>query len=375
MKLLLLLPLLTLMISCATTNTKQDSITSGPVVANANAPSKSDSVPAVKRESAIQPRGLDFGATIKSVAFGSSANQDLPQPIWTTILNQKPDVFLYMGDTIQTLKPEQKPIGEQYKKLNKIPEFRAFREKIPFLVTWNDLDYGKEHGGADYGDKENSKKEFLRNWTYVRDSISMGQGGIYHAKIIGPKKKMVQFIMLDTRSFRSPLSQEEDSANNSIKITPNIDAKAIVLGNDQWEWFEAQLKRPAQVRFIVTSIPLIPMEKGLEKWANFPKERQRFFDLLKRTHARNVIILSGDRHQGSIAKTALKDWGPLFEVTSSPINEPSETAEKDSSFEGEAFNVENFGLALIDWTNHKISIQLKNKDDKVLNAITYKLQL
>ncbi|RYZ87088.1 MAG: hypothetical protein EOP06_13315, partial [Proteobacteria bacterium] len=42
-------------------------------------------VPQLPKERAIQPRGLDYGATIKSVAFGSSANQDLPQPIWSTI--------------------------------------------------------------------------------------------------------------------------------------------------------------------------------------------------------------------------------------------------------------------------------------------------
>jgi alkaline phosphatase D len=371
MKFLRTLSALLLTVSCAQMKTSNEA--PKPAVTASSAPTSSPA-PEVKKESAIQPRGLDYGATIKLVAFGSSANQNLPQPLWTTLLGHNPDLFLFMGDTVQTLKPEQKPMAEQFKKLNRIPEFRAFREKIPFLVTWNDQDYGQEHGGADFSGKDTSKKEFLRNWTYIRDSIAMGQPGIYHAKIIGPKKKQVQLIMLDTRSFRSPLTLEEDAAKSSIKITPNIDAKATVLGEDQWNWLEEQLKRPAQVRFIVTSIPLIAAEHGVEKWSNFPKDRQRFFDLLKKTHANNVVIFSGDRHQSSISKTALKDWGTLYDITASPINEPAESAEDDASFEGKAFNVESFGLAHIDWPGKRITLQLRDKDNKVLNSATLKMQ-
>jgi alkaline phosphatase D len=279
-----------------------------------------------------------------------------------------------MGDTVQTLKPEQKPIAEQFHKLNRIPEYRAFREKIPFLTTWNDQDYGQHNGGADFAGKDASKKEFLRNWTYIRDSIAMGQTGIYHAKIIGPKKKQVQFIMLDTRSFRSPLTQKENEANSTVAITPNTDPKATILGEDQWAWLEDQLKRPAEVRFIVTSIPLIATEHGVEKWSNFPKDRQRFFDLLKRMHTRNVIVLSGNRRQGSIAKTGLKDWGTLYDVTASPISEPAESTEVDSSFEGKSFNIENFGLAQIDWPGKIITLQICDKSNKVLTSTSVKIQ-
>jgi len=315
------------------------------------------------KESAIQPRGLDYGATIKLVTFGSSANQNLPQPIWSTILGLNPDIFLFMGDTIQTLKPDQKPISEQFRKLNRIPEYRAFREKIPFLATWDDQDYGLENGGAEHSNKENSKKEFLRNWTYIRDSIPMDQAGIYHAKIIGPKKKQVQFIMLDTRTFRSPLNQ---------------DTKGTILGQDQWAWLEEQLKRPAQLRFIVSSIPLIASEQRTEQitetWTNFPSERQRFFDLLKKQHTRNVIVLSGNPHQGAIAKTSLKDWGSLYDVTASPINEPVASTYQDPSFEGPASNVENFGVAEIDWATKKVQIQIRDKNNVSLSSVSIKIQ-
>lgn len=302
----------------------------------------------IKKSESLQPRGIDLGATVKVVAFSSSANQNLPQPIWKSIALNIPDLFLFMGDNVQFSKTEPSSLMEQYHKLDRIPEYHAFREKVPFMATWNDQDYGP--------------KEFLRYWTYVANSISLGQHSVYHAKIIGPKKKQVQIIMLDTRSFR----------------TKADDAKATLLGETQWGWLEEQLKRPAQVRLIVSSIPLIAFEKSANKaanqWSNFPQERQRFFDLLKKTNARNVVVLSGNRHQSSIAKISLKNWGILFDITASPINEPLAIAEEDSSFEGKPSAEESFGLAQIDWHDKKMSLQIRDINNKIMNSVSFKIK-
>ncbi|MBS1969754.1 MAG: alkaline phosphatase family protein [Bdellovibrionales bacterium] len=298
-----------------------------------------------KADDSLHPRGIDFGATIKAVAFGSSANQDLPQPIWKTIAEDKPDLFVFMGDNVSLTKPEQKSVVAQYRKLDNIPEYRAFRESVPFLATWDSEDFGDQ-------------KEFMKYWSYVGNSIAFGQKGIYHAKIIGPKKKQVQIIMLDTRTFRSKPE----------------DANATLLGDAQWTWLEEQLKRPAQVRMIVSSIPLIATEHGTSKWGLYPKERQRFFDLLKKTGARNVVVFSGDRHQSSIAKTGVKDWGILFDITASPINEPASAAEEDASFEGKAYAGESFGFAQIDWHDKKMSLQIRDAANKVINSVSFKIK-
>ncbi|WP_413290809.1 alkaline phosphatase D family protein [Bdellovibrio sp. HCB337] len=296
-----------------------------------------------KPDTSLHPRGIDFGATIRTIAFGSGANQDLPQPLWNGIAANNPDLFLFMGDSVKPGK-DAKSLKAAYAKMDLIPEYRAFREKVPFMATWDDQDY--------------NAKDFVKYWTYVGNSTSFGQKGIYHSKIIGPKKKQVQIIMLDTRSF---------------KTAPD-DPKATILGDMQWDWFEAQLKRQAQVRIIVTSFPLIPAEHGTDKWGSYPKERQRFFDLLKKTGANNLFVASGDRRQSSISKTGVKDWGMLFEVTASPINEPAAAAEDDASFEGQGAAVESFGYAQIDWQGRKMSLQIRDGSNKVLNSVSFKIR-
>jgi alkaline phosphatase D len=325
----------------------------------------------------IVPRGIDVADLPETITFGSCANQDNPQPIWDTILKNNPELFIFSGDNVYASKPETKPIGAQYKKLNLIPEFRRFRETIPILATWDDHDYGMNDSGSDNPEKDEAKKEFLNQWTYVKDSLKLGQKGVYHAKILGGVKKKspsLQVIMLDTRWFRSPLKKVEDSTDPTKKFMPTDDKKTTLLGEEQWDWLEKQLRKPADVRIVVSSIQFVAEEHGFEKWANFPHEKERFLNLLRKTGAKNLFIVSGDRHMGVIAKQEVKGWGTLYDVTASGINRTSDLTENDKSYVGMPIKVENFGLAQIDWSKKKIELQLRDSANKVMNSVELRIR-
>ncbi|MNK19514.1 Alkaline phosphatase D precursor [compost metagenome] len=324
--------------------------------------------------SPLRSRGLDYDATLEKIAFGSCANQDLPQPLWKTISAAQPDLFLFMGDNIYTSHPGQQPMTAQYRKLDQIPEYIAIRETVPFLVTWDDHDFGQKDGGADFSGKDQSRKAFLNYWPYVKNSIPLEQGGVYHSKMVGPKKKVVQVILLDTRYFRTPLHEVIDHEGTYQGYSPSDAPTDTVLGNAQWEWFEAQLKRPADVRFIVSSIQLIANEHKFEKWDNFPRERQRFFDLLKKTKAKNVIVLSGDRHMSMIAKQDIPGYGPLYDITASSINRPNKYMTSDSKYLGPVYAKESFGMANIDWKKKVVRVDIHDMDNKVVNSVNIKLK-
>lgn len=328
--------------------------------------------PASIYTSAIAARGIDFAAPLDTLAFGSCANQDQPAPLWKTIDATNPDLFLFLGDNIYASHPTQKPIADQYRKLDLIPEYRALREKVPFMATWDDHDYGSRDGGADWLGKDEARRDFLNYWSYLRHSLPHEQGGIYHSKIIGPPKKMVQIIMLDTRYFRSPLKERPGNEGKAYDYLQQ--SEGTILGEAQWKWLEAQLKKPAQIRFIISSIQLVANEPKYEKWDNFPNERQRFFDLLEKAHAKNVVVLSGDRHLASIAKVDLKGYGPLYDITSSSINRANNFDDKDSHYVGSIYNKENFGLAQIDWKNKKLKLQIRNIDNEVVNSVEIKIK-
>lgn len=385
------------------------SITSGSSSENSTtAKSHKELVKAQKRlqsEADLPFRGLDTSAHIQTIAFGSCANQDKPQPIWSTILKQNPDLFLFMGDNVYASRPEQKPLSEQYKKLNRIPEYRAIRERVPFMAIWDDHDYGSNDSGKDNPDKEQTRKEFLKYWSYLNQTLPPNQKALYHSKIFGSKKQTVQVIFLDTRWDRSPLKKisdtaalttpslitpNETTANQPTVTTPTVNTESALavkkikgeyeadtspdkhfLSEQQWQWLESELKKPAALKVLVSSIQVIANDHHFEKWGNFPLERERLLNLIQKTKAKNLVILSGDRHAASIAKLDTKKSGTLYDITASALNKEAKEGNElnDSTYLSEAFGEPNFGLLKINWNQKKALIEIRSQQDEVKQSV------
>lgn len=304
----------------------------------------------------------------------------------------EPDLFLFMGDNIYTSSDDAKVITEQYRQLNQIPGYREARQKIPFMATWDDGDYGTNNGGADAPTKAAAQQAFLQYWDPSRSLIPPGREGIYHSRTLGGlhtggggrrrsrrpvriQGPAVHVIMLDTRSFRSPLKTEVDPETQKVKNLPNNDRSATVLGSAQWAWLENELKKPAELHIVVSSIQLIATEHPFEKWANFPRERERFLQLVAKTKPKNLLVLSGDRHMGSFARTEIKGWGTLYDITASSINRPSSLPpEMDPSYLVPSYNQENFGLAQIDWRKKTLTLEIRDLKGQVVKDHEIKLR-
>ena len=104
------------------------------------------------------------------------------------------------------------------------------------------------------------------------------------------------------------------------------------------------------MRLIASSIQIIPHQKGMDEWGNFPKKRKRLFDLIGRTGAKGIILLSGNVHFAELSKG---DAGtnPLFELTSSGMTHIDRTyarAANDYRIAG-PFTEHNVGMVEIDW--------------------------
>jgi alkaline phosphatase D len=342
----------------------------------------------------IPYRALNTSKKVTTFGFGSCNDQSQPQPLWKSIYNKKFDLFLMMGDNVYASHSSQKPIIDQYIKLNENADYKGLRESTPFLATWDDHDYGVNDGGADSAEKADAKKAFLNYWGYLRYSLPLDQEPVYHSRIVGDKKNRVQFIMLDTRWDRSPLVKNPDynpnaastpastdataaSADNTTVATkafsvpkiylPTSDKKTRILSEAQWNWLESELRKPAELRILVSSFQLIANDHYFEKWGNFPHERERFFKLLQKTKTKNLVILSGDRHLSAIAKYDLEKIGPVYEITSSGLNKPSRATELevDSTYIAPSFLKINYGQAQIDWDKKTVQFDIVDIDDKV----------
>lgn len=327
--------------------------------------------------------------TLTHFALGSCAKERLPQPIWSQIAKTKPELFLFIGDNqyadvwIQEgdwyrSGPVTDParFKEAYDTLSGKPEFAAFRAQVPFMGTWDDHDYGANDAGKEYALKDVSQQAFLDFFGFAKDDPIRQQHGIYHARTFGKTGQRVQVIMLDTRYHRDSLDRNPDGRPpNKGPYIPTSDTTRSMLGEQQWQWLQAQLQQPADIRFIVSSVQVVAYEHAWESWGNMPHERDKLYQLIKETNANGVIVLSGDRHltEISVDNGQLGDSVPypIWDFTISGMTDKFREVNEHNTYRlGGIFRQSHFGTVTIRWdADGGPQVDLKAIDDtgKVLN--------
>lgn len=249
------------------------------------------------------------------LGFGSCALQHEAQPIWQSVLRDKPNLFLFLGDNVYGDTEDMKYLNEQYQRWSREPNFARFRARVPLVATWDDHDFGRNDAGREFPEKQTSKNIFLDFFNEPLLSDRRMRPGVYTSYEIpvGPLK--LQLIMLDLRWFRSPLKVDEQG-----RYIPNPDPRATLLGEEQWSWFESELRKPADLRVIASSIQVLAAEHRYEKWANFPADKQRLINLIDELDLNNCLFLSGDMHYGELTIDQTPGGRPLVDLTSSGLN-------------------------------------------------------
>ena len=300
---------------------------------------------------------------VRRILFGSCVKQELPTPIFQTMLSAPADLAIFLGDNIYADTVDMAVMRAKYDQLAANKEFAKLRAAVPILATWDDHDFGVNDGGADFPMREGAKQEFLRFWNEPEDSPRRGREGVYDAHIFGPEGRRLQVILLDTRYFRSPLKQGERRVGGPY--VPDPDPDKTMLGEGQWNWLAEQLRKPAELRVIATSIQCIPEAAGQETWSNLPLERKRLFKLVEDTKAAGVILISGDRHWSELSLLSKNVPYPIYEMTSSSFNQihPRGTPTANRFRAGDTtYHQENYGVIAIDWDAIDPSVTMQIRD-------------
>lgn len=306
--------------------------------------------------------------TIERIAFGSCAEQHKEQAIWQQVLAADPDLFVFLGDNVYADSDDPAELQAAYAALAAQPGFQQLRNSTRFIATWDDHDYGQNDIGADYVSKEASRRIMLDFFGAAPDSPRRHQpGGIYTSYFYGEPGQRVQVILLDLRwarselvSVQSPQRRSERQQQNRGPYEANLAADAVLMDEAQWQWLEQQLQVPADLRVIGSSIQLLAEFTGWETWANYPRERQRFIELLARYQQEPVVIISGDVHWAelSMIEETASRW-PLLELTSSGLTEEWSAISPNRHRVGRAHAEANFGLLEIDWSREPAALDLR----------------
>ena len=327
---------------------------------------------------------LDSQAIISKLAIGSCAQGDKDQTIFNTIFQQRPDIFLFVGDNVYAETEEDDAellsLKKAYQRLAQSKPFTQLRRHVPLLTTWDDHDFGLNDAGGNWPHKAVSESLFEYVWAIPLTDPMRSRQGIYQSKLIGPKNKRVQIILLDTRFFRTPLTMlEQPHAHGPYQAS--VDPEQTLLGEDQWSWLASQLAVPAQVRIIVSSIQVLAEGHHWESWQLLPKERVRLLELLRDNSFGQVILVSGDRHMAALYRDNSRQGRPLWELTSSSLNVPLSSFRTDIQIEpgpnriGLPFYDANFAMIEINWERAMLNLQIRDSAKRTVRQAQVKLNL
>ncbi|MGJ8672568.1 alkaline phosphatase D family protein [Rubritalea sp.] len=288
---------------------------------------------------------------ITQIAFGSCNKPTRDQGFWDVIRAEKPDIMLLLGDNHYGNTSNPVRLKRAYDKLATIPQYSTFLQNVPTLPTWDNHDYGDKYPGRLHPHAEQSEQLFLDHFSIKKEDARRSRDGIYGSWTFGEKPHRVQVLMLDLQRFRDPF--QEGTREEQFAPQPG----KTLMGSEQWEWFEEQLKSEAEVRIIGSGIQVLSNEHGWRRWGMFPDDRERLLRVISEAKG-TTVLLSGDRHRGEISVMNPTSERPLFDVTSSSFNVCYPGEEKNSLRVGEIIDEPHFGWLDINWDESSIKVQL-----------------
>ena len=237
---------------------------------------------------AAQAQPVVSGDDTYRIAILGCHRQDQPSPALNRYVRADPDLALWVGDNVYAdTEDDPTVIDTSYAALANKPAFRQLRRQTPFLVTWDDHDYGLNNADKRYALKEESKSIFRRFWR-LEDTIPAERDGIYYAETVAVGTHRLQVILLDVRYNRD-------------RPAPGGD----LLGERQWTWLEEQLRQPADLRLIVSGTQvLLDAASGSETWDQYPEAQARLFETVRQAGAEGVVFITGDQHYAEVARQA-----------------------------------------------------------------------
>lgn len=275
------------------------------------------------------------GGELTRIAFGSCNRSDLPQPLWSTVLSNQPDLWVWAGDIVYGDTTDMGALAAKYRDQAANSGYRRLTASVPVVGVWDDHDYGVNDGGADYPKKAESQQLLLDFLGVPEDDPRRQRQGVYASHTLGEPPRQVQLILLDVRYHRESPGPRAD-----------------ILGEAQWQWLAEELRHSrAQLTLIVSGTQILPEDHRWERWAAYPAARDRLLALIESSGRPGVVLLSGDRHFAELSVIHDEAFYPLYELTSSGMTHFWEQMpdEPNRARVGRYYKGLNFGLIEVDW--------------------------
>ncbi len=302
-----------------------------------------------------------FNDTLTTVAFGSCNLAKKPQRYFKSVLKNKPDLWIWLGDIVYANTEDVNITRQKYNEVKSHKHYQDVLKSCKVIGVYDDHDFGENNIGMEYKEKHESQQAVLDFLDEPATSERRKQEGVYWSYTFGLGKTQIKIILLDLRYFREMPSDTSD-----------------MLGEVQWQWLEKEIANStATINIIGSSIQFISNPHFFERWGAFPKSKQRLITLLQKYPSKNTFFISGDRHMAEISKqTDLKLNYTLFDFTSSGLTHFFPYFYKDKNpnrFGKEFIWKRNFGILSFNWKDQSMAMIIKKHNNKTLQETNLSL--
>ena len=305
------------------------------------------------------------------IAFGSCSNQRVENKMWSPILANQPELFVWGGDIVYSDTEDMERMRKAYDEFKKDSAYSQFAKETKITGTWDDHDYGLNDGGAEWKHKDSVQQILLDFLDVGNDDPRRTRKGVYHKQVIQVGDKTVKILLLDTRYYRSGLTKDPSGQKRYV---PNPYGEGTMLGEEQWSWLDQELSDSStDFNLIVSSIQFLSGEHGFETWANMPHEVDRMISLIRKHKPRGVIFLTGDRHIAEISRMDVKKLPyPLIDFTSSGMTHSYESfsGEPNRYRATEVVSAKNFGLLKFHMKEGRVDLEIRGENNEILESLS-----
>lgn len=195
------------------------------------------------------------------------------------------------------------------------PELQAAHAAYPWLVTWDDHEVENDYAGeTSEGDdpaewflarRAAAYHAYYEHMPLPRGAVPYGsQMRLFTQRSFG---QLANFLMLDSRQYRTPLACTDRARRNSRSVNcPELfDIQRTKLGEWQENWLAARmlasrsrwnLFAQGTVMAYIDDLPGPGEAFWNDGWNGYPAARARLMEIMVQSKISNPIVLSGDIH-------------------------------------------------------------------------------
>jgi alkaline phosphatase D len=294
-----------------------------------------------------------------TLAFGSCSKPSLSQPLWSDVRALSPDAWAWLGDIVYADTEDIERTRALYRAQAERSDYAAVVAAMQVVGVWDDHDYGRNDAGSEYPKRVESQAALLDFLKEPADSPRRGRLGTYASYVFGTGEKSIKLVMLDGRYHRDLPSARGDT-----------------LGEAQWTWLERELRTStSRVNIVTSGYQVLPLDHSNEKWGNFPAARTRLLDLIARTRAPGVLLLSGDRHFAELSRLEHASLHyPLLELTSSGLTHAYDNADEPNRYRvGALYPHRNFGTVRVNFERDELALEARARGGGVVVGTKLKI--